>query len=82
MGPANSGWPILFLLEQLLIGILIAVVPEDAYKLLPAKGTITDKMLHDAYAGESGAWVTGNYHETVLDGDIKDGYTLKLKAER
>ncbi|MBO0602113.1 hypothetical protein I2483_10595 [Sporosarcina sp. E16_3] len=58
------------------------MVPEDVYKLLPAKGATTDKMLRDAYAGEPGALVTGNYHETVLDGDAKDGYALKLKAKR
>ncbi|MCZ2260384.1 penicillin acylase family protein [Sporosarcina sp. G11-34] len=26
-------------------------------------------------------WVKGNFHETVLDGEVKDGYVLKLKAE-
>ena len=27
-------------------------------------------------------WVEGNYHETVLKGELKEGYTLKLKAGR
>ena len=27
-------------------------------------------------------WVQGNYHETVLDGEIKEDSTLLLKSER
>ena len=60
--------------------MLITVVPEDVYKLLPAKGIITDKMLRDAYAGEPGALVTGNYHETFWMGTLKVGICVEIKS--
>lgn len=41
-------------------------------------GHMKSKWFHD----QVDDWVKGEYHETVLDGDIKDGYTLVLKAGR
>lgn len=68
---ADAAAPLVFhkWIKQLPIGMLSATMPEDVYELLPAKGTITDKMLRDAYAGEPGAWVEeyGGVDKWVFD---------------
>ncbi len=57
----DAGAPLVFhkLMKQLPIVMFSKDMPEDVYELLPAKGSITDEMLRDAYAGEPGAWVNG-----------------------
>ena len=58
---ADAAAPLVFhkWVKQLPISMLSEAMPEDVYMLLPGKGTITDQMMRDAYAGESGAWVEG-----------------------
>lgn len=41
-------------------------------------GHMKSKWFHD----QADDWVNGDFHETVLDGEIKDGSTLLLKASR
>ncbi len=68
---ADAAAPLVFhkWMKQLPIGMLSATMPEDVYKLLPAKGAITDNMLRDAYAGNPGAWVKeyGGVDKWVFD---------------
>ena len=68
---ADAAAPLVFhkWMKQLPIGMFSEEMPEDVYKLLPGKGTITDQMLRDAYAGEPGAWVEeyGGVDKWVFD---------------
>lgn len=68
---ADAAAPLVFhkWIKQLPIGMFSEAMPEDVYKLLPGKGTITDQMMRDAYAGEPGAWVEkyGGVDKWVFD---------------
>ena len=44
-------------IKQLPIVMFSEEMPEDVYKLLPGKGSITDQMFRDGYEGEPGEWV-------------------------
>lgn len=56
----NSAAPLLFhkWIQQLPITLFKDQMPEDVYEMLAGKGSITDQMMRDGYAGKEGAWVS------------------------
>lgn len=56
----DQGAPLVyhFLIENMEKALFQDAMPEDVYKLMPAKSQITDQMLRDAYAGNPGVWIT------------------------
>ncbi len=56
----NSAAPLLFhkWIQELPVTLFKNQMPEDVYEMLAGKGSITDQMMRDGFAGEEGAWVT------------------------
>jgi len=87
---ADAAAPLVFhkLMKQLPIVMFSEEMPEDVYKLLPGKGSITDQLLRAAYAGEPGTWVEqyGGVDKWVFDsfeqsvGDIEEQFGKKVAS--
>lgn len=86
----DAAAPLVFhkLMKQLPIAMFSEEMPEDVYRLLPGKGSITDQLLRTAYAGEPGAWVEqyGGVDKWVFDsftqsvGDIEELFGKKVAS--
>lgn len=86
----DAAAPLVFhkLMKQLPIVMFSEEMPEDVYKLLPGKGSITDQLLRAAYAGEPGAWIEqyGGVDKWVFDsfeqsvGDIEEQFGKKVAS--
>ncbi len=74
----DSAAPLVFhkWIKQLPITMFSKEMPIDVYNLMPGKGQITDAMLREGYAGESGEWVTAY---GGIDKWVRESFLIAIK---